>query len=128
MNPPSQSAAEEPPVKAKKAHKDGEPYISLSGYPWQCWLVTMEDGTQRRTATPAFGGGSGARTARQNAEEAPYRDLSQPSWRESVQQWAREGARGAHPDAGKTVATPVARRASRRTSSPTSKPGRRSIP
>jgi hypothetical protein len=125
MNPPSQSGADVPVVRAMRAHRDGEAYISLSGHPWQCWLVVMEDGTRRRTATPASGGGSGARAARQNAEEAPYRLESQPSWRESVQLWARDGARNAHPDAGKTAPTSVGRPAFRPTKTRTSGPARR---
>lgn len=126
--PPRQSGAEESLVRAKKARMDGEPYISLSGHPWQCWLVAMEDGTQRRTATPASGGGSGPRAARQNAEQGPCRSLDQPSWRESVQRWAAEGRRDAHPDAGKTAPRPAARPASRRTTSQAKGPARRRTP
>jgi hypothetical protein len=110
MNAPlSQSGAEAPLVRARKAHQAGEPYFGLSGHPWQEWLVTMEDGTRRRTSAPASGGGSGPRAARKNAEEGPYRDLSQPTYRQSVEAALSEGRRAAHPDAGKTAATPPAR-------------------
>ena len=106
MNPPSQSGDGEALIRAKKAHKDGKPYVGLSGHPWQCWLVEMEDGTRRRTGTPASGGGSGPRAARQNAEDGPCRSEDQPSWRESVQRAVAEGRRNAHPDAGKTAPRP----------------------
>ena len=108
--PLSQSGAGEPSVKAKRARKDGQRHISLSGYPWQEWLVTMTDGTVRRTHVPASGRGSGPRAARRDAEgEGPYRDLSQPTYKESIQRAVMEGRRNAHPDAGKTATTPVAR-------------------
>ena len=94
MKPPlSQPGAEEPSVKAQAARKDGGPYLSLSGYPWQEWLVTMTDGTVRRTGVHASGTGSGPRAARQNAEEGPCRDLSQPTFKESTAQAVREGRR-----------------------------------
>src|ERR1035441_3942648 len=97
MNAPlSQSGAEAPLVRARKAHQAGEPYFGLSGHPWQEWLVTMEDGTRRRTSAPASGGGSGPRAARKNAEEGPYRDLSQPTYRQSVEAALSEGRRAAH--------------------------------
>lgn len=72
-------------IKAKAAQKAGKPYEGRSGHPWQEWLVVMDDGTQRRTAVPASGDGSGARAAKRNAEgDGPWRHLDQPSYRESA--------------------------------------------
>lgn len=90
-------------VKAEAARKDGDPYLSLSGYPWQEWLVTMTDGTVRRTHVAALASGSGPRAAKRDAEEGPYRNLSQPTYKESAARSRSEG-HGAPLDAARLKA------------------------
>jgi hypothetical protein len=68
-----------------KARKDGKPYQSRSGHPWQEYLVTMKDGSVRRTAVPSRGPGSGSRAARRNAEGGgSWRFPDQPTYAESL--------------------------------------------
>ena len=81
---PGSAAAERGDIRAKAARKTGEPYLGYGGHPYQEYLVTMADGTERRTTVPVSDGVRAPQTAKRNAEGAgPWRHPSQPSYRQT---------------------------------------------